>query len=248
MAEALLEREAHNAIESKAAGATEERQCGAEELIALLEQRQSTYGMLSRLYYGEVDQDLLDEMHGMLFPVSVGDKDADMGYWLIATYLSNIWSGTLTELSIDFARCFLSNGGKAFSSAYPYESVYTSERRLLMQDARMEVLALYRAAGFDKTEDWHEGEDHIALELEFEKNLCERSIEALRAGDERSAYANLTTQMNFLENHLLNWIPMLAEDVHALAQTDFYHGLAFLTEGFLKNDDLFLKSLLGVEK
>ncbi len=237
----ILSTTADEAIEA------DEEQCTTEELIALLEQRAHTYEMLSRLYYREIDQSLLDEMHGMLFPVSAGNKDADLGYWLIASYLSNIWTGSLTELAMDFARCFLSNGSEAFSSAYPYESVYTSERRLLMQDARMEVLALYRAEGLDKREEWREGEDHIALELEFEKILCERSINALESGNEEGAYTILTTQMNFLENHLLNWVPMLTEDICALAQTELYQGLAVLTNGFLENDALFLKGLLQVE-
>ena len=30
-----------------------------------------------------------------------------------------------------------------------FESVYTSEKRLLMQEARDEVLAIYRSAGLD---------------------------------------------------------------------------------------------------
>ena len=49
-----------------------------------------------------------------------------------------------------------------YSAAYPYESVYTSERRLLMQEASAEVLAPLRENEL-KRGNWNEAEDHICL-------------------------------------------------------------------------------------
>ena len=124
-------------------------QSADEELACLMDQRANTYMLLSRLYLKEIDDALLHELHDMLFPTSTGDGDVDEGYLLIATYLSNLWTESLTELAVDYARSFLGNGVDAFAAAYPYESVYTSEKRLLMQDARDEVLAIYRSFGID---------------------------------------------------------------------------------------------------
>lgn len=216
-----------------------------EELIALIEQRAATYGMIARLYRSEVDQALLDKMHGMLFPAATGDENVDCGYRLIATYLSNLWSDSVTELSVDFSHCFIGHGIDAFSAAYPFESVYTSEKRLLMQDVRDEVLAIFRSAGLDKKSTWKEGEDHISLELEFEQVLSARTVEALRAGDKDKAYALLATQKNFLEDHLLSWVPLFTQDLKRFAKTDLYQGLGYLTEGFLDTDLAFLQDLLS---
>ena len=176
--------------------------------------------------------------------VAAGDDDLDEGYLLVATYLSNLWGESLAELRVDFARCFFGHGVDGFSAAYPYESVYTSEKRLMMEAARDEVLAVYRAHGVAKDPDWKEGEDHLALELEFERILGDRAVEALAAGDEGRAHELLAASQAFLEQHLVSWVPMLTVDMRRFADTKFYQGLAHLTDGFLRTDRCFLRDLL----
>lgn len=53
------------------------------------------------------------------------------------------------------------------------------------------------------------------------------------------ATALLTTQQNFLEDHLLSWVPMMTADMKRFAKTDLYQGLAYLTDGFLNTDKAF---------
>lgn len=219
-----------------------------EELAGIMDQRANTYMLLSRLYLKEIDEPLLHELHDMVFPMNTGDGDVDEGYLLIATYLSNLWTESLTELAVDYARSFLGNGVDAFAAAYPYESVYTSEKRLLMQDARDEVLAIYRSFGIEKQKDWGEGEDHIALELEFMRVLCERTSKALRAGDADEAARLLLAQRNFMHDHLVTWVPMMTADLRRFTQTRMYEGLACLTDGFLRTDYAMLQDILAGEE
>ncbi len=219
-----------------------------DELITVNKQRAATYGLLSRLYRVEIDEDLLEQLSGMRFPAATGNPDIDEGHLRIARYLSNTWDNSLTDLAVDYVRTFIGHGVDAFSAAYPFESVYTSEKRLLMQDARDEVLAIYRAAGLDKKDSWKEGEDHLALELEFEQVLANRTTEALERGDEDEAAALLTTQQNFLNDHLISWVPMMTADMKRFAQTDLYQGLAYLTDGFLETDRAFLEDVLTEEE
>ncbi|MDR3136129.1 MAG: molecular chaperone TorD family protein [Coriobacteriales bacterium] len=214
------------------------------ELAQLNVQRAATYAFLSRLYRVEIDAELLEELREMRFPVDTGDEKIDRGYRTIAVYLSAVWENSLTELAVDYARVFIGHGVDAFSAAYPFESVYTSEKRLLMQDARDEVLALYRASGLHKSSRWKEGEDHIALELEFMQALCQRTADALKNGDEKTATRHLLSQLNFLIDHLAAWAPMMTADMKSFAQTGLYQGLAWLTEGFLETEVEFLKDLL----
>ena len=84
----------------------------------------------------------------MRFPASTGNKNVDEGYRLMAKFMSNVWENSLTDLAVDYVRTFIGHGVDAFSAAYPFESVYTSEKRLLMQEARDEVLAIYRSAAW----------------------------------------------------------------------------------------------------
>lgn len=139
----------------------------AEDLAALCESRGETYSFLARLFREEVDEALLAQLNDTDYPVSSGNGLMDEGYYQIAKYLSNAWVDPLMKLSVDYTRAFLGSGIDTYSAAYPFESVYTSEKRLLMSDARDEVLAIYRSCGLEKSESWTVGEDHVAVELEF---------------------------------------------------------------------------------
>lgn len=215
-----------------------------EDLITLNRERAATYGFLSRLYRQEVTPELLDELHGLHYRVSTGNADIDEGHRLLATYLSGLWENSITELAADYMRVFFGHGYDGHAAAYPFESVYSSERRLLMQDARDEVLALYRAAGLGKQDSWKEGEDHIALELEYLQVLCQRTVEALERDDQDGAYNLVKKQANFMEDHIGGWAPMLTEQMKHFAKTDFYRALAYLTDGFLANDTEVMQDLL----
>ncbi len=172
-----------------------------EEIARAMESRAATYGLLARLYRREVDAPLLDELKTVHFPLNTGNSQVDSGYRLMVGYLSKTWENTLTELAADYLRTFLGHGIDGHSAAYPYESVYTSERRLLMQDARTEILALFRASGLEKDPSFKDAEDHIALELEFMQLLALRCAEALRAGNGDDALALVRSQATFLDEH-----------------------------------------------
>ena len=215
------------------------------QLADITKQRAATYDLLARLFRVEVDQHLLDDLLGRTFPTQTGDEAVDKGYGLIARYLSNVWEGTLTELAVDYVRTFIGHGMDAYSAAYPYESVYTSKRRLLMQEARSEVMHLYHQNKVVRDDSWHEGEDHVALELEYMQILCSRLLHALDDGDEDEAMRLLSAQRSFLTDHLCAWVPMMTADMKKFSQVDLYQGLAWLTEGFLADDLAFLEELLG---
>lgn len=55
----------------------------------------------------------------------------------------------------------------------------------------------------------------------------------------------MRTQYNFLDVHLASWAQAATAEVKKFAKTDFYRGLAFLTEGFLETDREVLEELLA---
>lgn len=223
----------------------DEQPLSLEELANLNDCRAAQYALLARLFRVEVDQALLDELAGMHFPAHTGNEVTDEGYRLIAGYLGAPHADVLTELAVDYVRAFIGTRTDAYGAAYPYENVYTSEKRLKMQAARDEVLAIYRANGIAKQESWHEGEGHVALELEFMQVLATRTAESLRAGDEERAVGLLRTQYGFLEEHLRSWTSMMTADMRKFARTAFYRGLASLTDGMLASDAAVLEELVG---
>ena len=209
--------------------------------------RSATYGFLARLYRVEVDEDFLHELKGMRFPAKTGNDLMDEGYRAISAYLGKPLAGMELELRIDYVRAFIGDGTDGTSAAYPFESVYTSERHLRMQDARDEVLAIYRSEGLNKCEDWHDDEDHLALELEFMQFLCDKMADAVEANDEARAFELLATQNGFLNAHLCNWVPLMNDDMRKLAKTGLYKGLASLTEGYLEMEQELLEELVSDE-
>lgn len=212
-------------------------------LVELMNARARSYGMLARLFREEIDLATLRELQKMRFPQATGNAAVDEGYHQLYAYLKRAWDDSVTELAIDYVSTFIGHGVNGYSAAYPYESVYTSERRLLMQEARAEVLATLRENELMRGA-WNEAEDHIALELEFMQRMALRAAEALGDAAEDEAIAYLRTSYDFLENHLLNWVPMLVADMRMHARTLFYQGLAQLTLGSLQEDEAVLRELL----
>ena len=223
----------------------------AAELSALMRSRAEMYAFLSRCFRTEVDDELLATLEGLESAPKTGNAEVDEGYRLIFEYLraarehgGEVSEGrsVRTDLAVDFTRAFISRGRDGHAVAYPFESVYTSAKRLLMQKARTEAVEAYRAAGF-KAANWHEPEDHIAVELEFMEMLSLRCADALDAADEDAASDALSRQVEFCALHLANWVPEFAADMERFAKTGFYLGLAHLLRGFIAEDCALLSDL-----
>ena len=218
------------------------------ELVDFMVRRARTYGLLARIFRVEVDQAFLDDLRRLKFPISTGNEHTDYGYRTMFNYLKGTWEDTLLDLARDYARTFIGHGNNGRSAAYPFESVHTSEKRLLMQDARDEVLAIYRANLLKKGEEWNDCEDHIALELEFMQVMCDRTADALKAGKEDEAVELLKVQRSFVGKHLANWVPMFVSDIKYFAQTDLYIGAGEVLLGFVQTEEEALDDLLdGVD-
>lgn len=214
-------------------------------LADLTRQRAAVYRLIARLYRVEVDDEFLAELKAMRFPAATGNTAVDDGYRAIAAYLSGADAHAVTDLAVDYVRAFIGHGIDAYSAAYPFESVYTSSKRLMMQEARDEVLAVYRSEGLDKLPTWKEGEDHIALELEFMAALSDRIVAAVEADDEDEVERLLSTQRNFLDDHLASWVPLMTADLRRFAQCGLYQGLASLTDGFLQVEGEFFDEIFA---
>lgn len=203
-------------------------------VATLVANRTSTYALLGRLYREEVDQTLLDQLRQMDLAIGAEVPQIEQGYQQLKGFLDQVHEDSLTDLAVDYARVFIGAGLPVKGGAYPYESFYTSPDRILMQDARDEVLKFYRQEGLDKSSEFAEPEDHLALELEFMAFLCHKTAGALNVGDRTAALGYLSTQAVFLEQHLLNWVPLLCADIQRLARTSFYRAVAQITLAYLQ--------------
>ena len=134
------------------------------------------------------------------------------------------------DVVADFSALFL---GMSANPVSPYESVYTSSKRIMMQESRDQVVALYQAEGFRRSAQINLPEDHIGFELEFMACLCRKEAAALQAVDAAAAGSAVGAQKAFLSEHLLVWAPQCCDDVERQARTGFFRGLAQTLREFL---------------
>ncbi len=209
------------------------------EMRNILDSRKNMYLFLSRLYILEADIELLNTLKEMEFPTDTGISELDEGYECMMQYRKEIESAELfekiEELAVDYADVFLAAGVAQGLAAFPYESVYTSRKKLMMQEARDQVHAIYS----EKQLALREGiakipEDHIAVEMEFMAHLCEEAIAALDAEDEKKLVGILEIQKQFFSEHIQGWIPVFCQDVDKYAKTLFYKSVSKITRGFLR--------------
>ena len=208
-----------------------------QEMREANETRAAFCRFLASLYLYE----LTDEQIEAFAHIEIaGDGTAiDEGLRTIKEYLRHRHGGTRQELAVDYARVFLGAGSYDRILAPPYESVFTSEERILMQDARDGAVTYYRRGGLDLPADNTTPEDHLGFELQFAAALADCANEALD-GDDGAALADaVSLARSFFVHHQQNWLPALCEAVDEFAKTDFYRGVAQMTRGYVEAEAAF---------
>ena len=203
--------------------------------------RSDFYRFLASVFLYELTDAQIETVAAARFPQD-GTKVGE-GYARIVEYMRHRDIGTRQELAVDYAHTFLGAGNYNSLMAPPYESVYTSEEHLLMQDARDGALKYYRSEGLDLPDDNTTPEDHVGFEMQFMATLVERTAAALEEGDGERFDALVKTQRGFFEEHLSNWLPTFADDIDRHCKTDFYHGIADLVRGLLEEEQAVLDDL-----
>ncbi len=144
----------------------------------------------------------------------------------------------------DYARAFLGAGIVNQVVSYPFESVYTSPTRLVMQDAYEEVRKIYHKSGFVKTEDCDMHEDHIALEVQFLAHMSARQAQCIAVGETAGAIKALEVQKDFIQKHIDNWVPRFFKDLRESPVSPFYKGWSFILEGFIEFEKQAIEDIL----
>lgn len=206
-----------------------------DELTSVNEGRAGMYRTLAYLYFKELTQEQLEHIAAQDFAGLPPEEDlVAAGFADMHAYLRRMNSGTRQTLAADYAHTFLAAGNYDSFAATPFESVFTSETGLLMQEARDEVYKAYCAEHVQPREALHTPEDHVSFEFEFMAHLLDRTNEALAAGDAAGALELAQKARDFHAEHLANWVYDLCDAIEDVAQTRFYRGVAKVTRGFVQ--------------
>lgn len=214
-------------------GSTESAEV-VDQILAVNKSCSSFYRMLAHVYMHELTQEQIEHLATLDFSEMAADDElVASGYESMRRFLSRLNSGTRQSLAVDYAHTFLAAGNYETFAATPYESVFTSELGLMMQEARDEVYKMYCAEHIQPDEALHMPEDHISFEFEFMAVMLERMNEALESGDFPRALECAEVAKEFHAQHQLNWVDDLCDAIMDVARTEFYRGISQLTRGFV---------------
>jgi TorA maturation chaperone TorD len=117
-----------------------------------------------------------------------------------------------------------------------YESVYRGEKQIMGELTAM-VKDFYRYAGYRLTGEYgNDPPDDAKIEMEFMYHLCEEELQSWTAGDREAALSYLNLQKTHLQEHMIEWIPFLCDD---LLTPEFRRGVE---EKFHRGEDIKMKS------
>ena len=228
---------------------TEERTELAQELADSARARAGLYRTIASLYLKELDAAGIENLAVSMDPgLALDDPTMEAGWKLIGDFLAKRDMGTRLELAVDFACSILAAGTYEERMATPYESVFTSESGLLMQEARDDVYRLMCEAHLGVKEELRTPEDHLSFECEFMAKLADRQAEALGDGRWADAASALETQAEMHANHLANWIDDYCDCLEKVCKTDFYRGVGEVTRGFVHLDGAFIADSLDAAR
>ena len=114
------------------------------------------------------------------------------------------------EMGFEFNRLFV---GPASPLAPPYESVYLSPDRLVMQEQTLEVRKMYQSKNLMASSQGTVPDDFIATELEFSAYLLNRARQELSEKNPTKASQYLNFYNLFMQEHPRRWLQPFAKAV-----------------------------------
>ena len=203
----------------------------------LSSKRAEVYRFLARALHDEPAKDFLLRLAEPGFTKGVeGLKsqaplvDLTVGLAKVADYLQKEGPEEVyKKLRFEYADLFLNAGP---NPVFPYESVYLNREPVVIRGAVAQVRQAYRAFDVKKDPAYYELDDHIAVELDFLAYLLDKAGQ----GDE----AAFKGHIEFLRQHLLNWVVEFVAVLSGAAQSPYYQGLAELLMSFLFQERMYL--------
>ena len=201
--------------------------------------RSSIYGFLAAIYRQELTSELLQQMKAYRFQEVL----SNLGVKLNNGFFQNSEKELLENLAIEYTRLFV-GPGKHIS---PHESVHHKKEGVqsgqLWGELTAQVKGIIESSGLEYESEYTGMPDHISVELEFMQHVVQREAQAWEADDDETALLCLKNEKNFVDEHLLGWIPVFCEKVIETAEMPFYREMARLTRNFIEFEKQELKKI-----
>ena len=116
------------------------------------------------------------------------------------------------------------------------------EDLFLAQPAKLreDLVRFYDYFGYQLNEEFQWQMDHLSIELEFMHYLI---IGELRSDSDKLSFQ--LGQLDFLEKHLVKWVPLLSKKLSILDESDIYTKIVIELEQFLLRDQGWQKETIS---
>ena len=189
-----------------------------EETLEWLAARSYTYLLFQRLLGTEPSAELFEAIEVTVaqeaFALVFGEGSAALQQSETMIHHIQTARDSVASWRSEYRRLF---EGPAELPAPPWESVYTSNKRLLMQPTTLDVRNAYRAHGFIP-------------------ECYPRAQEAYDQGDKEYCQKLLESSHTFIADHVGIWVNDFAQDVATKGHSDYYEGVTHTLAAFIAAD------------
>jgi TorA maturation chaperone TorD len=144
-------------------------------------------------------------------------------------FVSGLNEGSINTVEEEYVALFSVN-----PYAPPYESYYQDPEGFVRSWIVIQLENEYARAGLNVARSFKEPPDHVAIELEFMAFLCSIEAESHETNNQSGVKSSLERQNKFLNLHLGNWYPMLAQAVKEAPTHGLYTLTVEVTNTFLQ--------------
>jgi|GEM_PF-329528 len=231
------------AVEATATGTAKEAVAATEEAVPTVKNmtpaartiaideamaRSGLYGFLALIYRQEPTQQLLEQLEGPAYRNLLLDIGIDVNKDIAEA--GSTREEVIQELAVEYAHLFI-GPGKHIS---PYESVYTEGGEAgIYGKATVAVKHFIESVGYEYQSEFHGLPDHICVELEFLQSLTCMEAHMYREHDPDAVNQLRIIQKDFINMHMVKWVPVFCKEVIDTATLSFYRAMARLTADFL---------------
>ena len=199
----------------------------SKNLAEIAGRRGRTYWLLALGFAEKPSPALFGELITALGPVNLQEQlGAETAAFADAVQASLSPDGESEALSVEFTRLF---GGlsKSYRALPPFESVLREGS--WGGDTVVAVVAAYADASVVPPLPEASPPDHLAAELRFLAIACQREADAWREDNTSAAMEWVRRERDFLDQHVLRWVPEYCQKTAELAESAFYQALLVLT-------------------
>jgi TorA maturation chaperone TorD len=191
--------------------------------------RSSIYGLLATAFREEPSEAMIRELRTP--PLS--EVFSDLGVNFGEEFYNTPEAELADTLGLEFTRLFIGPG----SHISAHESVFAEQDSGmggLWGATTVKVKNFIETTGLDYKPEFSGVPDHVSVEFEFMQKLTESEADKWYQQDKEGAEFCKTVQRKFIEEHLLNWIPLFCDVVVTKAEMPFYRTMSELMKNYLE--------------